>query len=162
MRSGPAKRCASYCTWSSRSRTIVLESAEDQWRIPVMRGNFDSSCAVAGELVDWPASDIESTVGFAALVEFAAVTAGATVTSWLASVLFVLAAILSVRIIALLNCAVFNFHHTPAANALATTMLSSKISTKGLRVAGSDCGAETGCCATVAGATAISILDALS
>src|SRR5579864_211343 len=101
MRSGPAKRCASYCTWSSRSRTMVLESADDQWRIPVMRGNFDNSCALAGELVDWLASDMESTDRFAGLVEFAVVTAGATVDSWLSSVLFVLAAILSVRIIAL-------------------------------------------------------------
>ena len=28
----------------------MLESADDQWRMPVTRGNFDNSCAVAGEL----------------------------------------------------------------------------------------------------------------
>ena len=28
----------------------MLASADDQWRIPVTRGNFDNSCAVAGVL----------------------------------------------------------------------------------------------------------------
>src|SRR6266704_3193045 len=59
MRSGPARRCASYCTWSWRSRTIVLESAEDQCRIPVTRGNFDNSCAFAGELLVSLESEVE-------------------------------------------------------------------------------------------------------
>src|SRR5580704_17277465 len=46
MRSGCARRCASYCTWSSRSSTTVLESADDQCRIPVTRGIFNNSCGV--------------------------------------------------------------------------------------------------------------------
>jgi hypothetical protein len=108
-----------------------------------MRGNFDNSCAVAGELVDWLASDKESGDTFPGIVEFTFVTAGATAASWLVSVLFVLAAILSVRIIALLNCAVFSFHQTPAAKAVAITMPTRRISANGLRVAGSDGGAET-------------------
>src|SRR5882762_2282443 len=57
MRLGPVRRCASYCTWSSRSRTTVLESGDDQWRIPVTRGNFDSSCGLAGALPDSDTSE---------------------------------------------------------------------------------------------------------
>src|ERR1700722_2428351 len=71
MRSGPERRCASYCTWSSRSRTTVLESADDQCRIPVTFGNFDNSWGVAGALSGSPASDITSELGFAVVVEFA-------------------------------------------------------------------------------------------
>src|ERR1035441_9902801 len=67
MRSGPDRRCASYCTWSSRSRTTVLESADDQWRTPVTRGNLDNSCAEAGELAGSPASEIASEASFASV-----------------------------------------------------------------------------------------------
>src|SRR5438552_9428387 len=123
MRSGPARRCASYCTWSSRSRTMVLESADDQCRIPVTRGNFDNSCAVAGEFEEL-ASGIASEDAFSALAEFVT----RFVAACFASVTGVLDAILSVRIIALLNCAVFSFHQTPATNAVATTMATNRIS----------------------------------
>jgi len=59
------------CTWSSRSRTTVLESADAQWRMAVTRGNFDSSCVLAGELAVSSESDIASGVAFASVAEFA-------------------------------------------------------------------------------------------
>ena len=46
---------------------MVLYSAEDQCRIPVTFGNFEISCAVAGELSGSPASVAEllsSVAGF--------------------------------------------------------------------------------------------------
>src|ERR1022692_4105406 len=118
MRSGPDRRCASYCTWSSRSRTTVLESADDQWRTPVTRGNLDNSCAEAGELAGSPASEIASDASFA--------IAPAGVTG-----------IFSVWIIALLSCAVFSFHQTPPANAAVITTHISRIRAIGLRFSAS-------------------------
>ena len=38
----------------------MLDSADDQWRIPVIRGNFDNSCALAGELSGSLASEFVS------------------------------------------------------------------------------------------------------
>src|SRR6266568_1439445 len=137
MRSGPASRCASYCTWSSRSRTTVLESADDQWRIPVTRGNFDNSCAVAGVLSGSLASEVASGAAFVSVVGFA--DAGATFTSFVMSAGAGLTGIFSVRIIALPNWSVLSFHHTPPANAVAITMHTSRISMTGRRVAASVC-----------------------
>src|SRR5271154_1530267 len=79
MRSGPARRCASYWTWSSRSRTTVLESIDDQWRMPVTAGNFVSSCCEAGEL----SSELVSASDVAAVAagfEVASVPVGADIT----------------------------------------------------------------------------------
>src|ERR1039458_1140090 len=108
MRSGPDRRCASYCTWSSRSRTTVLESADDQWRTPVTRGNLDNSCAEAGELAGSPASEIASEASFASVAGGAGAVAvgGATDASFAIAPAGV-TGIFSVWIIALLSCAVF-------------------------------------------------------
>ena len=58
---------------------MVLESADDQWRIPVTFGNFDNSCAVAGALSGWPASEASSGLGFSVAVGVGLVGAGAAV-----------------------------------------------------------------------------------
>ena len=44
---------------------IQLEVAEDQWRMPVTRGNFTSSCGVAGVVAGSLASETESEAAFA-------------------------------------------------------------------------------------------------
>ena len=49
----------------------MLESAYDQWRIPVMRGNFDSSCALAGAWPESLESGIDSEESFASIAAFA-------------------------------------------------------------------------------------------
>src|SRR5580658_4521672 len=46
--------------------TVVAASADDQWRMPVTRGNFESSCVVAG-VIAGSAVERESAVGWAAL-----------------------------------------------------------------------------------------------
>src|ERR1700724_2687401 len=145
MRSGPARRCASYCTWSCRSRTTVLESAEDQCRTPVIRGNFDNSCAEAGELAGSVDSEIASGVAFAAGVGFGGAIEGATGTFLATSESPSLAGICSVWRIALPSCAVFKFHQTPPANAAAMMTHTSSINLSGPRCAVSgDCEASLG------------------
>src|SRR5580658_8971100 len=46
--------------------TVVAASADDQWRMPVTRGNFESSCVVAG-VIAGSAVERESAAGWAAL-----------------------------------------------------------------------------------------------
>src|SRR5438132_3370219 len=65
MRSGLLMRCASYCTWSPRSRTIVVESVDDQCRIPATYGNLDSSCGVAALFAGSAVVESESGVALA-------------------------------------------------------------------------------------------------
>src|ERR1700687_2465151 len=136
MRSGPVRRCASYCTWSSRSRTTVVESADDQWRTPVIRGKCDNSCAVAAELLDVLASGSVSAVAFALDVTFGGATEGAARDSF-AGWSTASAGAFSV-IIALPSCVALSFHQTPPANAVAITTQISRIRTTGFRVSASD------------------------
>src|ERR1017187_13863 len=138
MRSGPDRRCASYCTWSSRSRTTVLESADDQWRTPVTRGNLDNSCAEAGELAGSPASEIASEASFASVAGGAgAVAVGGATDAAFAIAPAGVTGIFSRLIIALLSCAVFSFHQTPPANAAVITTHISRIRAIGLRFSAS-------------------------
>src|SRR6202035_990767 len=123
MRSGLARRCASYCTSSSRLRATVLESADDQCWIPVTIGNFDNSRGLAGEVAPG-----------LMLAGFAVVPADGAAGASLAPVPIGFGAIFSVRTILLANCDGFSFHQTLPANAEATTMHTSRTSMPGRRV----------------------------
>src|ERR1700730_7324358 len=160
MRSGPVRRCASYCTWSSRSRTTVVESADDQWRTPVIRGNFDNSCAVAGELLDALVSEIASGVAFAPDVRFEGATEGAAEDSF-AGWSTASTGVFSV-IIALPSCVALSFHQTPPANAAAITTQITRISTTGFRVSASASAAAILTSDAISAAAAVASVGAFS
>src|SRR5271166_730065 len=111
MRSGEARRWASYCTCSSRSRTTVLESADDQRRIPVTWGNFACSSGVAGVRTGSPASAVVCGLALAPAAGFAVAAGGvsgaaAASCGWAADGLVVLLPVT----ISLPNCREFHFH----------------------------------------------------
>src|ERR1035438_9838886 len=113
--------------------TAGPESGGGQVPIPVTRGNFDNSWGVAGELSGSLTSEVASVLVFSAvagLVPGAAIE-GADVASLAASAPAVLTGIFSVRIMAPSSCAVFIFHQTPPAKAVATTMHTSRINFNG-------------------------------
>src|SRR5580704_14507197 len=159
MRSGLARRCASYCTWSSKSRTTVLESADDQWRIPVTRGNFDNSCGVAGALSGSLASEAASVLALAAAV--GTVGTGAVGCWFAALVLDGLTGIFSVRGVALKKNVVFS-SQTPPANAAQIAMNASSISRTGRRLAGSGCSRLSSGAEATSATTAFSSLACFS
>src|ERR1700722_4367010 len=111
---------------------MVLESAEDQWRIPVTRGNFAISWALAGELSESSALSIASGLDCAAVVPSALGTegTGAVVRSLGAGAAGCEDdgdAGFSVTI-APPSCVVFIFHQTPPAIIVATTIHTSSSS----------------------------------
>ena len=95
----------------------MLESPDDQWRTAVTRGNFESSCGVAGVLSD--SSVVESTslvAGFASMaargcagLDCVVGTAGRVISGLFCT-------------IAPLICAFLSFHQTPATKAAAMTV----------------------------------------
>src|ERR1700676_2753202 len=125
MRSGLARRCASYCTRSSRLRATVLESADDQCWIPVTMGNFDNSRGLAGKLAAWLPLEVAPGLMWAGL---AAVPADGAAGASCAAVPMGFDGISSVCTILLANCDGFSFRQTPPANAEAMTMDTSRTS----------------------------------
>src|SRR5579859_6800863 len=109
---------------------MVLESADDQWRIPVTFGNFDNSCGVAGVLSGSEASEDASglalsvTAGRVAAVAAAGDCCGGAAPAGLTG-------IFSVWIMAPFNCAFSIFNQTPPANAVTMTMNTSSINRNG-------------------------------